>query len=430
MTFTNVASVNPDLMKIIERHTAGLQDSIDGSDLYALIARGIRRFARQGPIGPDCFVHLYAELDSYARDSLTLPAMRIKARLLQQHLSSYLPENELSAAVSSVQNTSRHRSPPLDVINAPDISVPITSSTTSETKSAASPTAAGTGAVSANDETLEGVLEERDTRTAAQRSQPKALRERYDALLRSEKDAWQAIYGTVKDFNRLKRLWMSSLDDLAHERDSLQSELNQTTGRLSTLNAEVTQLRTELDKARTGLDEESRKTDYDEKGADFETPTAVLSTRAEFLRHLRAEIERVKRSGGSLVLALSCVEGLGPLSKRYGQQVREAIMASYGEQMLASFRVYDHVARFNDEQFAVLLPDTNKEGAMRAMEKMRRRARSTHVNCADLTFPLPGLTGVLTQYRFGETPAVLLKRVRRGLDATRAENLGHIIFVT
>lgn len=430
MTFTHVASVNPGLMKIIERHTAGLQDSVDGSDLYALIARGIRRFARQGPIGPDCFVHLYAELDRYARDPLTLPPMRIKARLLQQHLSSYLPENELSAAVSSIHANPGRRSSPIDVINTSDDPVRLADAATPDTRAETRPASAGTDAVSANDETLEGVLEERDTRSEPPRGQPKALRERYDALLRSEQDAWQAIYGTVKDFNRLKRLWMSSLDDLAHERDALQSELNQTTGRLSSLNDEVTRLRAELDKARSGLDDEIGRSDADDKAADFDVPTAVLSTRPELFRHLRAEIERVKRSGGSLVFAMICVEGLEPLARRYGQAVREAIMESYGEQMLASFRVYDHVAQYDDAAYALLLPDTNKDGATRAIEKMRRRARSTHVNCAEFTFPLPGLTGVLTQYRFGETSAVLLKRVRRTLEAARAESIGQIVFVT
>lgn len=432
MTFTGVASVNPGLLKIIERHTAGLQDSVDGSDLYALIAQGVRRFARRGPIGAECFAYLHAQLDTYARDPITLPAMRIKARLLQQHLASYLPENETTVPLEPSVSANAE-APALAVVEVlHNLETGMSGGAEMKRNSATLRDQTVTADLS-RESAVAGVLEQSEINESDSASaKGKTQQQRYQALLRSEQDAWRTIYGTVKDFEQLKRLWMGSLDDLAQERDTLQTKLGETTDRLATLNAEMDQLRSELDKVRKGSSEAgSRNSKHAEKQSREKTAAVVVvSSRDVFDHQLRVEIERVKRTGGALTLALIGVEDLGEVAKQHGYDASEAVMGCYGDQMLASFRVYDRVARYDQDRFVVLLPDTQKDGAVRAIEKVHKRARATHVNYGDKSLPLPGFSGVLTQYCFGEAPLAVLKRIDRALDNARQNNRNHIVFVS
>lgn len=429
MTFADVASVNPGLMKIIERHAAGLQDGVDGSDLYALIAQSVRRFARHGPIGADCFAYLHAQLDRYARDPITLPALRIKARLLQQHLASYLPEKDIAIPLETGASA-KVGAPALAAV---EVLQKLKTGAAQDVEKKRNGAVLGVDSVTAvvsGDDAIEGTLEQPDAEDTMS-ANGKTRRQRYQELMRSEQDAWHAIYGTVKDFDRLKRLWMSSLDELAQERDTLQTKLGETTDRLATLNAEMDQLRGELDRACKGASRAGRrKPRRTEKQAEEKAVAASVSSRDVFTQQLRAEIERVKRSGGALTLALIGVEHLDEVSKQHGYDASEAVMGCYGDQMLASFRVYDRVARYDQDRFAVLLPDTQKDGAVRAIEKVHKRARATHVNYGDESLPLPEFSSVLTQYCFGEAPLAVLKRIDRAFDNARQSNRSHIVFVT
>ena len=223
---------------------------------------------------------------------------------------------------------------------------------------------------------------------------------------------------------------MSSLDSITQERDELQSKLSETTEHLTKLDAEREHLRTELDKARAGSSRNgSRKTKRPEKRTREKSAAPDISSRDAFNRQLLAEIERVKRTGSALALALIGVENLEEVSKEHGKDASEAVMGCYTKQILASFRVYDWVARYDKDQFAVLLPDTPKDGAVRAIEKIHKRAQATHVNHGERNFPLPGFSGVLTQYCFGETPTAALNRIDRALDAARQGSRNRIVFV-
>ena len=194
-------SLDSRVMQTITRHMDSLKDSLDGDDLYAVIARVLRKHERRGTTASAaCLMELHGQLEAYANDPITLPSMRIRARLLQQHIGPYLPEPESAAS-------------------APAASAARTDSVDVEYLDAAPPPDACAGDASAQTEAvLEGALE-RPTEPAS--SGAAAQGDKYQSLLRSEKDAWQAIYGTVKDYHKLKQAWMQSLDELAQQRDAL-----------------------------------------------------------------------------------------------------------------------------------------------------------------------------------------------------------------
>ncbi len=435
MAVTDFAAADPRLIKIIERYMESLRRSADGDDLYALIARGLRRFAAQGPTSIDCITYLHAQLDAYARDPIALPNVRIKARLLQQHLATYLPEEQTIPDTPAPKRNGSdvHGDAPAQAnAEAPQIAYAAAACKTAQ--DAANPifstpppdsspvTHAGLGQERepAEEKPVEGVLERME------KSEPEGLDENkrgeeYQALLRSERDTWRAIYGTVRDFNKLKRLWMSSLDELAKEGEALEQKLGKTTEYLKSVEAERDRLRVALDNAQQGASRNKRAGAKALSKTNARGPRrpAPLPRRDAFIKQLEAEIERVKRTGHPLALALIGVNDLEAVKDKYGDGADQAVLKCYAREILSGFRVYDLIGRYDHDRFAVLLPDTLKDGAVRALEKIQKRASETHISHAGKSFSLPGFASVMTTYVAGEDPDVLLRRVDAALGEIR-----------
>src|ERR1051325_8176385 len=84
-------------MQTITRYLDNLRETVDGDDLHALIARAQRRHARKASSTHEYLSDLYGQLDAYARDALSLPSMRIRARLLQQHIAPYIADAKIES---------------------------------------------------------------------------------------------------------------------------------------------------------------------------------------------------------------------------------------------------------------------------------------------------------------------------------------------
>jgi diguanylate cyclase len=359
-------------MQTISRHLESLKNTFEGDELRGLIARTLRR--HPAGVVPDiaCLTDLYRQLGAYAADPLTLPNMRIRARLLQQHIAPYLPEAELEAAI---EDNAR--------MVAPE-----------------SPSASDAPAT--------------NERTA-----------RYRLLQRSESDAWRAIYGTVRDYEKLKHAWMQSLNELAQQRETLEQKLTHTTEQLTRLEVEHEQVRAELE--RTQRDTKRPRALPRLLPRQASRPSA-LPKRDAFLRRLEAEIQRAKRSGAPLALGLISVQRLDALSAQYGQAAEAEVLQRYRQELQVSFRVYDVVALYSRDEFAVMLPDTARDGAQRALEKMGKRIGAMHIVHANALVSLPPFAGALVLHQPGEDTHALLGRAQAALDQARqAEHPGVVV---
>jgi diguanylate cyclase (GGDEF)-like protein len=384
-------------MQTITRYLDALRESVDGDELHGLIARTLRRHSKHGPATLDCLIDLHGQLDAYARDALTHPSMRIRARLLQQHISPYLYDLK-AEAITQPAHTAR-----------------VAARTAPSAAPAPEPPTPSPPSRNGAEVALEGVLE----RPSEQRRQAKEERaEKYQDLLRSEKDAWQAIYGTVKDYQRLKDAWLKSLDDLARQRDELERKLGQTKDNLTKLETEHDQLRTQLEAERAEVPKRTRGSTPRLLSRLASRP-GPLTKRESFVRLLQAEIKRCRRSGAPLALGLIGIESLDTVVEHHGAEAATAALRCYAEEILSNFRAYDVVALYDRDQFAVMFPDTGKEGARRALEKAYKRAIETHMNHAGASIPLPPFAGALVTYSPGEDPSRFLVRADDALSGAR-----------
>lgn len=397
MAVSESIPVEARVMQVVTRHMESLKDHIDGGELHGIIARALRRYGRGGKMDTAALTELHTQLDIYARDPVALPNMRVRARLLQQHIASFLPEPEATPSVEAPLLMIES----IEAAPAPEPLEPLAALEPTETALAAEP--------------LEGVLERAP---AQQRDTTAASAEKYQDLLRSEKDAWQAIYGTVKDYHKLKQAWMKSLDELARQRDALEEKLVETTASLTTLEIQRDEMQAEIARLRSAAKERPRAAVVRLALRPSHKP-GTLVRREGLMHYLEAEVKRVRRAARPLALGLIAVEALDAVREAHGEKAMEAALNCYMQEILANFRAYDIVALYGDGVFAVLFPDTGKEGASRALDKAAKRAAETHLTVDEHIIPLPRFVHTLVLHTAGEDSTSLLKRAETALHTAR-----------
>jgi diguanylate cyclase len=222
----------------------------------------------------------------------------------------------------------------------------------------------------------------------------------FDALLHTSLLAPDQNSDTP-DVAELKRLLKSGIEELIAEHRTLEKNLTDTRRGLQVMAEDRRQMEKALDLAR--------------KHSLIDELTG-LPNRSAFLRQLDAEIGRARRYGFSLALALIDLDDLKLINERHGYAAGDAILHTYAREIMSQFRGYDLVARYGDDQFAVLLPNTQKDGAVRAIDKAQKHAAGTFIQFNGQNLPLPSFSSVLTLYSHGEHPDALLKRADEALS--------------
>jgi diguanylate cyclase (GGDEF)-like protein len=140
------------------------------------------------------------------------------------------------------------------------------------------------------------------------------------------------------------------------------------------------------------------------------------------MRRLQDEIGRAMRYGTTLALALIDLDGFKAINDQYGHAGGDEILRSYASEVLSILRHHDLAARYGGEEFAVLLPNTNEDGAVAALNKVRQRARDTRCLHDGRPLPIPTFSAGVTTYASGEAYTTFIERADRALY--RAKHLG------
>jgi len=116
--------------------------------------------------------------------------------------------------------------------------------------------------------------------------------------------------------------------------------------------------------------------------------------------HLRMEFERTRRYGGNFSLILFDLDFFKKVNDTYGHLGGDKVLIDVAARLRERVRSSDVVGRYGGEEFMVVLPETNLEGAVQFAEGIRQLVEWEPVTFEDQSIPVTISMGV-TEFHNG-----------------------------
>jgi diguanylate cyclase (GGDEF)-like protein len=96
-----------------------------------------------------------------------------------------------------------------------------------------------------------------------------------------------------------------------------------------------------------------------------------INNRGSFFELSNNAISLANRAGQPLVVAMFDIDFFKKVNDNYGHDAGDQVLRAFSHGMTEVFRVYDIIGRVGGEEFAVCLPNTNRQSANVACERLR-----------------------------------------------------------
>jgi len=119
--------------------------------------------------------------------------------------------------------------------------------------------------------------------------------------------------------------------------------------------------------------------------ARTDAKTGLFNSR-HFNVELASELHRASRFDRPVSVLMADLDLLRDINNSHGHLAGDAVLRAVAETLTSELRDYDIAARFGGEEFTVLLPETDREGALAIAERIRAGVATREISLA----PRPG----------------------------------------
>lgn len=152
-------------------------------------------------------------------------------------------------------------------------------------------------------------------------------------------------------------------------------------------------------------------------------PLTQLYNRTYFFKSLEKEIIRLNRYDGDLSILFVDIDDFKQLNDKYGHTVGDIVLKELANLIKSSLRDVDIAARFGGEEFVIMLPNTNKEGAYSTAKRLQEMLKHTplagHIISASIG---------IANYTQGLNAKSLIDRADKAMYKVKKTEKGNIRF--
>lgn len=145
-------------------------------------------------------------------------------------------------------------------------------------------------------------------------------------------------------------------------------------------------------------------------------PVTRVSNRSAFNEHLNRRVAEWKRGGPRITMMLIRVDDFDDLVRERGQASGEIALRATAQFLRAALRNIDHIARYDSDTFAILLPAVTLLDAVVIADRMRRAIKTCRLSAGNQSLQFTASVGVAA-VRDSESSRSLVSHARVALDA-------------
>ena len=151
-----------------------------------------------------------------------------------------------------------------------------------------------------------------------------------------------------------------------------------------------------------------------------------LVNRRRFIEALDAEVERARRFASPLAIVLSDLDNFKQVNDEFGHHGGDVVLRAFADLIRSHVRDVDVSGRIGGEEFAILLPDTDRAGAALVAERMRRSLNSVAIAIDEASLKVAASFGV-AELAAGQTGDDLLRSADAALYRAKDEGKNRVV---
>lgn len=127
--------------------------------------------------------------------------------------------------------------------------------------------------------------------------------------------------------------------------------------------------------------------------ATHDSLTRILN-RGTILSVLERDCARAVRAGGRVSVVLADLDHFKQVNDGYGHVAGDAVLVEAARRMRAALRDCDAIGRYGGEEFLIVLPDCDVDGATLVAERVRESLAESPIRVPGAAIPMTGSFGI------------------------------------
>lgn len=152
-----------------------------------------------------------------------------------------------------------------------------------------------------------------------------------------------------------------------------------------------------------------------------------LYNRRQFEIGLEQEFNRTKRHPSDFSLAILDIDFFKKVNDTYGHQYGDYVLKTVADLMKQAFRKTDLLYRYGGEELIMIMPETNIEGAVIPVQRLRRMVEEYDFNLNNVKAKVTVSIGLTMNYQDLNSPAEILKSADEALYRAKESGRNRVV---